>query len=62
MCGRFSITTARFNRIEGTLVTTFPEVGPRSSSLPCTTPVRYYLRQEPGAVIPHAGICAGGAG
>ena len=29
---------------------------------PCTTPVRYYLRQEPGAVIPHAGICAGGAG
>ena len=22
-------------------------------TLPCTTPVRYYLRQEPGAVIPH---------
>ena len=22
---------------------------------------RYYLRQEPGAGIPHAGICAGGA-
>ena len=21
---------------------------------------RYYLRQEPGAVVPHAGICAGG--
>ena len=29
---------------------------------PCTMPVRYYLRQEPGAVIPHAGIFAGGAG
>jgi hypothetical protein len=29
----------------------------------CLTPVRYYLRQESGAVIPHAGIlCAGGAG
>ena len=27
---------------------------------PCTTPVRYYLKQEPGAVIPHAGICGGG--
>ncbi len=26
------------------------------------TPVRHYPRQEPGAVIPHAGICAGGAG
>ena len=24
--------------------------------------VRHYPRQEPGAVIPHAGICAGGAG
>ena len=23
---------------------------------------RHYLRQEPGAVVPHAGICAGGAG
>jgi hypothetical protein len=22
---------------------------------------RHYPRQEPGAVIPHAGICAGGA-
>ena len=21
---------------------------------------RHYLRQEPGAVVPHAGICAGG--
>jgi hypothetical protein len=27
-----------------------------------TTPVRHYLRQEPSAVVPHAGICAGGAG
>jgi hypothetical protein len=26
---------------------------------PCTTPVHYYLRQEPGAVVPHAGIWAG---
>jgi len=25
-------------------------------------PVRHYLRQEPSAVVPHAGICAGGAG
>ncbi len=23
---------------------------------------RHCLRQEPGAVVPHAGICAGGAG
>ncbi len=22
---------------------------------------RHYLRQEPGAVVPHAGICTGGA-
>ena len=27
-----------------------------------TSTVRYYSRQEPGAVVPHAGICAGGAG
>ena len=33
---------------------------PRVSLRPCTMPVRYYLRQEPGAVIPLAGICAGG--
>ena len=26
---------------------------------PCTPPVRYYLRQEPGAVIPHDGISRG---
>ena len=26
------------------------------------TLVRHYPRQEPGAVIPHVGICAGGAG
>ena len=25
-------------------------------------PVRYDPRQEPGAVVPHAGICAGGVG
>jgi hypothetical protein len=29
---------------------------------PCTTPMRYYLRQEAGAVTPHTGICARGAG
>ena len=23
---------------------------------------RYYLRQEPGALVAHAGICAGGTG
>jgi hypothetical protein len=28
MCGRFAITAARFNRIEGTLATAFPEVSP----------------------------------
>jgi hypothetical protein len=26
------------------------------------TPVRHHPRQEPGAVIPPAGICAGGGG
>ena len=30
--------------------------------LPFTALRRYYLRQEPGALIAHAGICAGGAG
>jgi len=25
-------------------------------------PVRHYPRQEPGALVAHAGICAGGAG
>jgi len=34
MCGRFAITTARFNRIEGTLATTFPEVRPRYNTAP----------------------------
>jgi hypothetical protein len=32
------------------------------TSVSRATPVRQHLRQEPGAVIPHAGICAGGAG
>ena len=27
-----------------------------------STSARYYSRQEPGAVVPHAGICTGGAG
>jgi hypothetical protein len=26
------------------------------------TPARHHPRQEPGTVVPHAGICAGGAG
>ncbi len=35
-----------------------PSLSPLSSS-----PLRRHnLRQEPGAVVPHAGICAGGAG
>jgi len=32
------------------------------ASLPCSMPMRYYLRQESGAVMLHAGICAGGVG
>jgi hypothetical protein len=35
---------------------------PNPASLPCSTPMRYYLRQEPGAVMLHAGICAGVSG
>jgi len=35
----------------------WPEQGTRGSSASASD-----LRQEPGAVIPHAGICAGGAG
>ena len=31
-------------------------------SLSAGTPWRHYLTQEPGAVVPHAGICTGGAG
>ncbi len=30
--------------------------------LPGSPPARQYLRQEPGAVVPHAGICAGAGG
>jgi len=33
---------------------------PASISVPAAA--RDYLKQEPGAVVPHAGICAGGAG
>ena len=33
---------------------------PRLSSLSFGAPRRHHLRQEPGAVVPHAGICAGG--
>ncbi len=33
---------------------------PHSPSLPRGTPVRHYLRQEPGALAARAGICAGG--
>ena len=35
---------------------------PYLPSLSADTPSRHHLRQEPGAVVPHAGICAGGAG
>ena len=34
MCGWFAITTTRFNRIEGTLGITFPEVRPRYNISP----------------------------
>jgi len=37
MCGRFAITTARFNRLEATLRTTFPEVRPRYNISPSQT-------------------------
>ena len=32
------------------------------ASLSSKSPIRYYLMQEPGAVVPLAGICAGGRG
>src|SRR5206468_8176997 len=35
---------------------------PHSASVSRATPARHDPRQEPGAVVPHAGICAGGAG
>jgi RNA-directed DNA polymerase len=35
---------------------------PHLASVPRATPARHDPRQEPGAVVPHAGICAGGAG
>jgi len=35
---------------------------PRTYDRHLRVPVRYDPRQEPGAVVPHAGICAGGAG
>src|SRR5262249_52011534 len=35
---------------------------PYNASVSRATPTRYAPRQEPGAVVPHAGICAGGAG
>jgi len=34
---------------------------PRLSFLSSKTLWRHYLRQEPGALVAHAGICAGGA-
>ena len=34
----------------------------KETSLPRATPARLYPRQEPSAVVPLAGICAGGAG
>src|SRR5215831_15161993 len=35
---------------------------PHPASLSCATFARHDPRQEPGAVVPHAGIRAGGAG
>ena len=35
---------------------------PHYASVSRATPARHDPRQEPGAVVPHAGICAGGAG
>jgi hypothetical protein len=35
---------------------------PHYASVSSATLARYDPRQEPGAVVPHAGICAGGAG
>ena len=35
---------------------------PYLSGLPFEAVARHYLRQEPSAVVPLAGICAGGAG
>ena len=32
------------------------------SSLSGSTPARYHLRQEPSAIVLHAGICAGAGG
>jgi hypothetical protein len=39
MCGRFVITTAKFNRIEATLGGTFAEIRPRYSISPQSIPV-----------------------
>jgi hypothetical protein len=35
---------------------------PYLPSLSAGPPRRHLWKQEPGAVVPHAGICAGGAG
>jgi hypothetical protein len=35
---------------------------PYPASVSCATLARHDPRQEPGAVVPYAGICAGGAG
>ena len=35
---------------------------PYRTSVSVETLVRQYLRQEPSALVAHAGICAGGAG
>jgi hypothetical protein len=49
----------------GTDVPDCPALGALAAhraSLPGTASVRQYLRQEPSALVAHAGICAGGAG
>ena len=48
------------HRVQGLIARWIPLT--RMPSLSVGTPWRHYLRQEPGAVVAHAGICAGGAG
>ena len=45
-----------------TLPSELDRIRQRAERLYITASVRYYLRQEPSALVAHAGICAGGAG
>jgi hypothetical protein len=51
-------------RSASTRLSTVDEHAPRRVLSPMAGAAtwRHHLRQEPGAVVPHAGICAGGAG